>query len=184
MSVGQILSKAQAMGVRLSLNGDTVKLRGPANAIATIKPELAAHKPEIVAHLRHVTTVPADCLGALRDPDGGLYLPWGGHLSPNDACRMSGELIDMIETLADMENWPPELRDDVRTRALRGPLADLLPNYSHFRERLDAARAAGSARTALEMRSWHLEGLADRHYCEACNGSCFGTAKRCGKLRK
>ncbi|RDK04826.1 hypothetical protein DLM46_01000 [Paraburkholderia lacunae] len=66
---------------------------------------------------------------------------------------------------------------------MRGPLTDLLPNISYFRERLEAARAAASARAALEMRSWRVEDFADRHYCDSCDGSCFGTAKRCGKLR-
>jgi TubC N-terminal docking domain len=77
MSVAQILSKAQTMGVRLRLDGDRVKIAGPASAVATIKPEIAAHKPEIVAHLCAAANDAADCTGALRSRDGGLYLPWG-----------------------------------------------------------------------------------------------------------
>jgi len=45
MNVDRILNKAQAMGVRLRLDGDRVKMVGPAAAIASIKPELAAYKP-------------------------------------------------------------------------------------------------------------------------------------------
>lgn len=52
----------------------------------------------------------------------------------------------MVEALADLEAWPEEhLVDDVLSRAIRGPLANLLPNLAHFRERFGAARAGGGA---------------------------------------
>lgn len=127
--------------------------------------------------------IPDDCVGALHDLDGGLFLPWGPHLSPDDVRKVRAELITIIEALSALECWASAYRDDVLTRAIRGPLADLLPNISYFRERLEAARAATSARAALEMRSWRFEDLANRRYCNNCDGSCFGTSKRCGKLR-
>ncbi|WP_233831777.1 hypothetical protein [Paraburkholderia sp. ZP32-5] len=137
MSAVEIVSKAKAMGVRLLLNGDGIKMRGPADAIATIKPVLAAHKPEVIAYLRTVEheAAPADCSGALLAPDGGLYLPWGPYLSPDDVRRMRAELAELIEDLADSEGWPADHRNDVLSRAMRGPLADLLPNLAYFRER-------------------------------------------------
>ncbi|HDR9799307.1 TPA: hypothetical protein QDC59_002899 [Burkholderia cenocepacia] len=86
--------------------------------------------------------IPPDCVGALVDPDsGGLFLPWGSRLSADDVRRLSAELVGAIETLASMEHWPHELLDDMLGRAIRGPLADLLPNVSYFRERLEAAHA-------------------------------------------
>lgn len=150
-----------------NLPGDDVKIRSPASS----------------ATETDGGSIPDDCIGALREPEGGLYLPWGPHLPPDDVCTMRAELIAIIEVLSALECWASAYRDDVLTRAIRGPLADLLPNISYFRERLEAARAATSARAALKMRSWRFEDLGDRSCCDSCDGSCFGTAKRCGKLR-
>lgn len=81
MNATVIVNKAKAMGVRLSLNGDKVKLRGPTHAVAAIKPEVAAHKPEIVAHLRAALSdnerVPGDCIGALRSVTEGCICHGG-----------------------------------------------------------------------------------------------------------
>ena len=166
MSVVKILNRAQTMGVRLSLSGDTVKLRGSATAIATIKPEISAHKPEIVRHLRAIANdvehSRADCAGALRDPHGGLYLPWGPYLSPDDVRRMRADLAGMIERLSKLEGWPRALTDDVTDRAMRGPLADLLPNLAYFRERLDAAHAEAATRVALDRRARGPDGCEGR----------------------
>jgi hypothetical protein len=109
-----------------------------------------------------VDTVPADCVGALRTKSGALYLPWGPYLDPASVNRMRGELVAMIEQLAVMEVWPHECRDDVLTRAIRGPLSDLLPNLHYFRQRLDAARTEERARKAAAARSWPLTGFDDR----------------------
>jgi hypothetical protein len=27
--------------------------------------------------------------------------------------------------------------------------------------------------------AWHLDGLADRHYCDGCSGECVGTDRAC-----
>ncbi|MBR8214695.1 hypothetical protein [Burkholderia vietnamiensis] len=161
MNATVIVNKAKAMGVRLSLNGDKVKLRGPTDAVAAIKPEVAAHKPEIVAHLRAALSdnerVPGDCIGALRSRDGGLYLPWGPYLDPASVDRLHGELIAMVEELADIESWPAGDRDDVLTRAIRGPLADLLPNRAYFSEQLTEARAKKAARELAGRRAWRFD---------------------------
>lgn len=164
MSIVAILDKAKTLGVRLSIVGEVVKMKGPADAIATIKPEIAARKPEIMAHLRTtandpaiIPPIPNDCIGALQSSDGGLYLPWGPYLDPESVDRMRGELIGLIETLADMEQWDTGRRDDVLTRAIRGPLADLLPNMAHFNERLTEARAEAQARAELDRRTWRYD---------------------------
>ncbi|CAE6747380.1 hypothetical protein [Paraburkholderia domus] len=162
MSIAQILTKAQTMGVRLRIDGDRVKIAGPAPAVASIKPEIAAHKPEIMAHLRAAANDAADYSGALHSLDGGLYLPWGPYLSPDDVRRMRGKLVAMIEQLADMEHWDAGRRDDVLTRAIRGPLADLMPNIHRFNARLSEARAEAESRAALDRRTWHGEGFDDR----------------------
>lgn len=167
MSVAQILSKAETLGVRVSLDGDSVKLRGPSRAIAAIKPELAAQKSAIVEHLRGAkiddsANIPADCIGALRDPSGGLYLPWAPRLSADDVRRLRSELLAVTKTLADIEHWTIELRDAVLERAIRGPLADLPPNIAYFRGRLEAARAEAAALRTLEARTWRLEGFDNR----------------------
>jgi hypothetical protein len=108
----------------------------------------AANDPELVS---------ADCVGALHDPDGGLYLPWGPCLSPDDVRRMRAELVGMIEELSGLECWPESLLDDVLGRAIRGPLADLMPNLAHFTERLTEARAESAARDALDRRTWRYD---------------------------
>ncbi|MFL9907351.1 hypothetical protein [Paraburkholderia sp. RL17-337-BIB-A] len=101
--------------------------------------------------------IPVDCIGALQSADGGLYLPWGPCLSPGDVKRMRGELVALIEELADLEQWDSGRRDDVLTRAIRGPLADLMPNLHHFNERLSEARAEAAARDAMDRRTWRFD---------------------------
>ena len=61
----RILDMARSMGVRLRLEGDRVKVIGPAQSVALIKSDLAANKPVIVAHLRAAANDPADCTAAL-----------------------------------------------------------------------------------------------------------------------
>ncbi|SAL75780.1 hypothetical protein AWB74_04874 [Caballeronia arvi] len=39
------------------------------------------------------------------------------------------ELVEIIERLADVERWAEGHRNDVLARAIRGPLADLLPSF-------------------------------------------------------
>ncbi|MHB9839970.1 TubC N-terminal docking domain-related protein [Paraburkholderia terrae] len=174
-AAAQIVSKAHAMGVRLWLDGDRVNFAGPASAVAAIRSDLAAHKPEIVAHLRAGVS-DQDSHGALIDADsGGLYLPWGACLPAEDVHRMRDELASLIVTLAEIEGWRSERLDDVMRRAMRGPLADLLPNLHHFREQLLTERAA----TALCSRAWRGEGLDARHYCPGCSGECVGTRRSC-----
>ncbi|QVN10285.1 hypothetical protein [Burkholderia sp. LAS2] len=156
-SVAQILGKAESLGVRLRLDGEIVRMNGPKDARDAIRADVIAHKPEIVAHLRAAADdaepIPADCVGALHDPDGGLYLPWGPRLSAQDVDQLRAEVINLIEQLAHVEGWASARRDDVLTRAIRGPLADLLPNLAYFRERLDAAYAEAAACAVLDRRT-------------------------------
>lgn len=120
-------------------------------AVAKSKNGEAANDPTTAS------PIPEDCIGALQSSDGGLYLPWGPYLDPESVDRMRGELIGLIETLADMEQWDTGRRDDVLTRAIRGPLADLLPNMAHFNERLTEARAEAQARAELDRRTWRYD---------------------------
>jgi hypothetical protein len=76
--------------------------------------------------------------------------------------RMRAELVAMIEELCSLECWPETYRDEVLSRAIRGPLVDLMPNTHYFTERLSEARAEATARAALDRRTWHGEGFDDR----------------------
>lgn len=87
----------------------------------------------------------------------GEFWPWAPYLGDADVQRMQTELVEMIERLAELEDWPEEHRDDVLTRAIRGPLADLLPNLHHFNQRLTEATAAAAARKAAEKRTWRFD---------------------------
>jgi hypothetical protein len=141
MSAAEIVRKATALGVRLRVDGDLVKMKGPTAAIAAIKPEIAAHKAEVMAYLSDVAE----------------FWPWAPYLGAADVERFRTELVGIIETLADMERWPAEHRGDVLARAVRGPLADLLPNLAHFRERLATALAEAAARDAVARKSWKFD---------------------------
>lgn len=161
MSALEIINKARSLGVRLRLDGDMVKMKGPAGAVAAIKPEVAAHKPELVAYLRDAATdarpPPDDCVGALHDPDGGLYLPWGPSFTADNVRVMRAELVWIIEHLAELEAWPDEHREDVLSRAIRGPLSDLLPNIAYFKQRLTEVTAEAAARDAADKRNWRYD---------------------------
>lgn len=161
MSIAHILSKAQSLGVRLSLAGDIVKMRGPANAIAAIKPDIAAHKPEVLSYLRAAANapshVPADCVGALRHPDGGLYLPWGPYVDHAQLKAMQRELFEVVDELAKLEHWPDDYFDHVTHCVERQPMSTLRPDLAQFRDRLAAARAHEQSRQAASRRAWKYD---------------------------
>ncbi|MGF6792400.1 hypothetical protein [Paraburkholderia sp. 35.1] len=52
MSVAEILCRARELGVRLRVEGDRVKMKGPPEALAELKPEIAAEKEEVMSFLR------------------------------------------------------------------------------------------------------------------------------------
>ncbi|WP_167309919.1 hypothetical protein [Ralstonia mannitolilytica] len=108
MSVASLLSKAQAMGVRLILNGDGVKLRGPADSIMALKPELAAHKLEIVAHLRRAAN---DATDLSRYPMAdGPYTPYVVPMSAQRVASLLADLRTAIGAVADIERWTHQPR--------------------------------------------------------------------------
>jgi hypothetical protein len=100
--------------------------------------------------------------GTLHDESAPLWLPWGPRMSSCDVRRLLDELRATIEELARVEGWPSERLDDIMTRAMRGPLADLLPNVAYFSDRLREQRADAAARELLAGRAWRCEGLNDR----------------------
>lgn len=140
MNAAQILSKAQALGVRLSLSGGLVKLRGSAEAIAEIKPEIAKHKPDIVAWLKShpESQLAHDCIG-LPISDGA-YFPWCAPVAPEQVRRWQRELDEAIETLAALEEWPAEKLERMRFLVERQPISTLLPDLHWFLARVKARR--------------------------------------------
>jgi hypothetical protein len=152
VNVAEILSKLEALGVRMTLNGDKVRLKGSATAIAAVKGEVAARKPEIMAHLRATVNQAANCAGALMAPDGGAYLPWGPYLSRDDLRALRCELSQKIEGLAEVECWDEQHLDDVLKRAMSGPLSALLPDLHYFTARLAVATAEVSAHRTFGYR--------------------------------
>ncbi|CAJ0776286.1 hypothetical protein R77555_00173 [Ralstonia mannitolilytica] len=150
MSVASLLSKARAMGVRLILNGDGVKLRGPADSIAALKPELAAHKAEIVEYLRRTASEAMQMLGyPVQD---GPFTPYCVPMTPE---RIDGLLTDLRTTIgkvADLERWPDDHRVRLLGLVLRQPISTIADDLAHFRERLSALEAVERVRRSRERR--------------------------------
>lgn len=144
MNIQSLFSEAKAAGVHLYLHDGKVKLRGDAEAMKALRPKLAPHKAEILAYLQSA------------EQQTGEFWPWAPYLTTADVERFRTELVATIEKLADMEQWQDEHRDDVLARAIRGPLADLLPNLHHFNGRLTEARAAVAARETASRRAWRF----------------------------
>ncbi|PRX26834.1 hypothetical protein B0G75_117118 [Paraburkholderia sp. BL18I3N2] len=145
MNISDLIQEAKAAGVRLYLHDGKVKLRGDAEAMKALRPKLAPHKAEILAYLQ----------GA--EQQASEFWPWAPYLTTADVERFRTELVGTIEKLADMEHWPDEHRDDVLSRAIRGPLADLLPNLHHFNQRLTEATAEAAAREATKQHTWRFD---------------------------
>jgi hypothetical protein len=161
MTTIEILQRATELHVRLVLVGDKIRMIGPVRAVDELIPDVTAHKSEMVAYLRAAVdgheAVPADCIGALHAADGGLFLPWGPCLWPDEVRRGRDELSGLIVKLAELERWPDTLRDSILSRAMSGPLADLLPNLHYFRERVTVARDEAAMRVALAARAWRYD---------------------------
>lgn len=149
MSVASLLSKARAMGVRLILNGDGVKLRGPAESIAAIKPELAAHKAEIVEYLRTTTEIveylrgtASEALHLLGYPtQDGPFTPYCVPMTPGRVAGLLADLRATIHKVADREGWADERRADLLSLVARQPVSTLADDLTYFRERLSAIEA-------------------------------------------
>lgn len=147
MSVAQILSKARAMGVQLILNGDGVKLRGPAESIAAIKPELAARKPEIVAYLRRAANDAPDL--AHYPVADGPYMPYVVPLSSERVAGLLADLRATIGKLADREGWTGDQRAHMLGLVARQPVSTLADDLAYFLHRLEVVRAAELATQAV-----------------------------------
>ncbi|WP_296223270.1 hypothetical protein [Ralstonia sp. UBA689] len=139
MSVASLLSKARAMGVRLILNGEGVKLRGPAESIAAIKPELAAHKAEIVEYLRGTASEALHLLG--YPTQDGPFTPYCVPMTPGRVAGLLADLRATIHKVADREGWAAERRADLLSLVARQPVSTLADDLTYFRERLSAIEA-------------------------------------------
>ena len=104
-------------------------------------------------------------------------------MTAEDVRWLRGELADMIGEIATLEGWLPGHLGDVMTRAMRGPLADLLPNLHYFKRRLAEIDAEREALELLNQHTWRGEGLDERRWCPGCDGSCVGT-RRCSCQQK
>ena len=135
----------------LSLNGDRLHYEGPEKATDRMLPAMNAHRDDLLECVRAVSDT-------LIDPvSGAPYLPWGPFLGTGGVQHFRAELVEIIERLADMERWPEEHRNDVLARAIRGPLADLLPNLRHFKERHADLKAQEAVREKIRARSWRFD---------------------------
>jgi hypothetical protein len=133
----------------------------PVASVATV----AVAKSETGEVANVPATIAADCAGALHDPDGGLYLPWGPYMSADDVRQLRAELAELIGGMADAEGWTASCRDEVLVRAVRGSLSDLLPNLAHFRERAAQFYAESEAHRLSRSRVWRAnEDLPKRGY--------------------
>ncbi|WP_083245124.1 hypothetical protein [Paraburkholderia nodosa] len=145
----ELIERAAALGVGFRLDGERLHMTGPKDARDLIRDEATERRSELIAYLR--------ANGGATEPDGGLSLPWGPYLDADDVRELRTELRAAIEALCELENWPDALLVDVMTRAMRGPLSDLLPNVHHFHQRLDAVKAETAVRAVLTERTWRYD---------------------------
>ncbi|MGR0114152.1 hypothetical protein [Ralstonia pseudosolanacearum] len=178
MNVASLLSKARAAGVRLILNGDGVKLKGPASAIEAIKPELAPYKSEIVAFLR-LAANDAAMLSGYPSVADGPFTPYVVPMLPERVAGLLSALRATICRVADIEGWPDERRAHLLGLVARQPASTLADDLAYFRERLSANEAV--ARTAEIGR----QALAEHDAIRKC-GTCrhlthhnYGVRVRC-----
>lgn len=164
MNAERVVAKALSMGVRLTLNGDVVKLRGPAESIAVIKPELAAYKSEVVDYLRRTTDVSEE-LGRYPVADGP-FMPYMVPLSPERVAGLVADLRAAIGAVADAEGWSDKHRGYVLGLVARQPISTLADDLAYFRFLLDELQvlraieiaARGARRVPKEVSS---EGAAN-----------------------
>lgn len=143
MNVSALLDKARAAGVRLILNGDGVKLKGPASAIEAIKPELAPYKSEIVAYLRRMTD---DTLHMPGYPtQDGPFTPYVVPMTPERVAGLLADLRATIGKVADIEGWTDERRAHLLGLVARQPVSTLADDLAYFREHLGAIEAVERA---------------------------------------
>ncbi|WP_124529918.1 hypothetical protein [Burkholderia sp. Bp8991] len=101
--------------------------------------------------------VPDNCKGALKDPNGGLFLPWCAPVTADRLKELQRELFEAVDEVARLEHWPDDDYDLVIGAIERQPPSTLLPDLDHFRTRLRAARAGEQARQAASRRAWRFD---------------------------
>ncbi|MFP6558343.1 DUF3987 domain-containing protein [Paraburkholderia sp. B3] len=97
------------------------------------------------------------CAGAMIDPDGGPYLPWGPYLAEDNVRRLRAELFAMVDELARAEGWTRERHAETLGRAANGPLSDLLPNIAYFHAKVIECRAEAEAQVAMAASGWRYD---------------------------
>lgn len=80
--------------------------------------------------------------------DGAPYFPYAAPLSPEAVTAIRSELVDLIETLAEYEDWPDAHRARLLGLVARQPISTLADDLAYFRRRIDAARTAKHAAKA------------------------------------
>lgn len=147
MSVLNILRRAESLGVRVALNGDAVRLLGRADAVAAIKPEIAAHKPEILGYLRSAANDVED-LSCYPWADGP-YMPYVVPMSSSRVAVLLDERRSTINKLADLEGWADDRRAHLLDLVARQPLSTLADDLTYFRCLLDMAQSVERAAQAV-----------------------------------
>lgn len=129
MDAQKVINRLTAVGYQIRLSENPGKLKITPSGIPDDLLDLVReHKAGILALLGGDYP---------RCPDSGApFMPWCAPVSSDDFRKWRGELIAMIEELADLEGWPRDDLDDILSRAINGPVSDLRPNWHHFNERL------------------------------------------------
>jgi hypothetical protein len=160
-------------GIRLQLNGETVRYNGPKDAVAAMLPTMKAHKPELVECARVLDGLPIE---------DGPFLPWGPYLTPEKLAEWQRELFAVVDELAELERWPADAYDLIAGQIERQPVSTIRPDLTYFRAQLDRVKLEGRERKQRAARAWRAnEDLAARGY-SASGGMC--APARAGKVRR
>jgi hypothetical protein len=157
MSSAAIVGRAAASGVRLVRHDDRIRMIGPRQAVDAIRAEIIAHKAEIMALLRAAECDATEHGGALSGPPAGTFWPWCPDISAEDLPGLYAELAGLIRALSALEHWPREDFSAIMTRAMRQPVAALLPDLHYFRQRLAGANDEIAARADVAAWCWRYD---------------------------
>lgn len=150
MNALDLWHECRRLGITLGVNGERLRYDGPAQAIARMLPLMKANRDALLECVRSVA-------GALIDADSSApFLPWG-YATPASLRLMRDELDATIRTLADLEGWPRDLRDEIVRLAMTGPPYDVAADLAYFRDRLAVVRDEIAVCAAMAARSWRFD---------------------------